>query len=158
MNILHFCVTWVIFQPFRRRDVKRCKGFPCYFSFTQSYIPSYSKTSWKNETKIILLWSRINAKNWVFVVPYHISWQRIVIRCVVTVDYGHFSCRHRPGIVLPKQNVYVNELNIVLLHAFRSDEFTIVTRKWTKSGLYFTDILHVTCTKWHLANEDCQCL
>ena len=113
MNILHFCVTWVIFQPFRRRDVKRCKGFPCYFSFTQSYIPSYSKTSWKNETKIILLWSRINAKNWVFVVPYHISWQRIVIRCVVTVDYGHFSCRHRPGIVLPKQNVYINELNIV---------------------------------------------
>ena len=39
---------------------------------------------------------RINEveKKWVFVVPCHISWQRITIRCVVIVDYGHFSCRH----------------------------------------------------------------
>ena len=64
------------------------------FSFTQLYIPSYSKTLSQNETKISLLWSEINAKKWVFIVPHHISWQRIANRRVVTVDYGDFSCHH----------------------------------------------------------------
>ena len=72
----------------------KASGFPGYFSFTQLYIPSHTKTSWQNQTKISLLWSRVNAKNRVFVLPYHISWQRIAICCAVTVDYGHFSCRH----------------------------------------------------------------
>ena len=140
---------------------QRCKasGFPYYFSFTQLYIPAYSKTLWQNETKISLLWSRINAKKWVFVVPYHISWQRIAIRCVITVNYGHFSCHHNSRIGFSKQNVYVNELNIVLLYAFRPDEFKIVTRKWTQSGPYFTDIIHVICTEWHMimvGDEHCQ--
>ena len=49
--------------------------------------------------KLALLRSKINAKNRVFVVSYHISRQHIAIRCVVTVDYGHFSCRHNSGIV-----------------------------------------------------------
>ena len=49
--------------------------------------------------------------------------QPIAIRCVVTVDYGHFSCRHKSRIGISKQNVYVNELNIVLLYVFCSDEF-----------------------------------
>ena len=93
------------------------------FSFTQLYIPSYSKTLSQNERKTSLLRSGINAKKLVFVVPYHISWQRITIRCVVTVDYGHFLCRHGPRTGFSKQNVYVNELNIVLLYVFCSDEF-----------------------------------
>ena len=69
------------------------------FSFTQLYIPSYSKTLSQNETKISLLWSEINAKKWVFIVPHHISWQRIAIRSVVTVDYGYFSCHHIEELV-----------------------------------------------------------
>ena len=110
---MHFCITWVIFQQFSRRDVKLV-AFLIIFHLLNYTSP---------QTKISLLWSRINAKKWVFVVPYHISWQRIAIRCVVTADYGDFSCRHNSRIGLWKQNVYVNELNIVLLYAFCSDEF-----------------------------------
>ena len=72
----------------------------------------------KMKQKLALLWSRINAKNRVFVVPYHILWQRIVIHCIVTVDYGHFSCHHKSRIVLSNQNVYTNELNIVFVVCF----------------------------------------
>ena len=49
--------------------------------------------------KLALLRSKINAKNWVFVVPYHTLWQHFGTRCVVTVDYGHFSCCHNSRIV-----------------------------------------------------------
>ena len=53
----------------------------------------------------------VESTQWnVWNVPYHISWQRIAIRFVVTVDYGHFSCRHNSRTGLSKQNVYVNEL------------------------------------------------
>ena len=146
---MHFCITWVIFQQFSRRDVKLV-AFLIIFHLLNYTSP---------QTKISLLWSRINAKKWVFVVPYHISWQRIAIRCVITVNYGHFSCHHNSRIGFSKQNVYVNELNIVLLYAFRPDEFKIVTRKWTQSGPYFTDIIHVICTEWHMimvGDKDCQ--
>ena len=84
---------------------------------------TYSKILWQNETQISLLWSRINAKKWVFIVPYHISLQCIAIRCVVTTIYGHFSCRYNSRIGFSKQNVYDNELNIILLYTFCSDEF-----------------------------------
>ena len=52
--------------------------------------PLITKLHGKLKSKLALLWRKINTKKWVFVVPYHISWQRIAIRCVVTVDYGHF--------------------------------------------------------------------
>ena len=58
-----------------------------------------------------VLWSRSNAKKWVFIVHYHISLQCIVIRCVVTVDYGHFSSSHNSRIVSSKQNVYMSTMN-----------------------------------------------
>ena len=51
------------------------------------------------------------------------------IRYIVTVDYGHFSCRHNSRTVLSNQNVCANELNIVLFCAFRSNEFKIVTKQ-----------------------------
>ena len=57
--------------------------------------------------KLALLGSRINVKNRVFVVPYHISRQRIVIA------NGRFSCRYNSKIVLLNQNACANELNIV---------------------------------------------
>ena len=97
------------------------------------HLLNYSKTLWLNETKISLLWSRINAKKWVFIVPYHISWQRITIRCIITVSYGNFSCRHNSIIGFSKENVYVNKLNIVLLYAFCSDEFKY---RYNASNLY----------------------
>ena len=65
--------------------------------------------------------SEINAKKGVFTVLYHISWQCIAIRCVVTFEYGHISSRHNSRIGFWKQNDYVNELNIVLFYAFCSD-------------------------------------
>ena len=65
--------------------------------------------------------------------PYHISWQHIKICCVVTVNYGHFSCRHNSRIGFSKQGVYVNELNIVLLYAFCFDEFKY---RYNASNLY----------------------
>ena len=133
---MHFCITWVIFQQFSRRDVKLV-AFLIIFHLLNYTSP---------QTKISLLWSRINAKKWVFVVPYHISWQLIAIRCVVTAAYSHFWCHHNSSIGFSKQNVYVNELNIVLLYAFRSDKFKIVTRIWTQSGPYFLDIMHVIWT------------
>ena len=120
---MHFCITWVIFQQFSRRDVKLV-AFLIIFHLLNYTSP---------QTKISLLWSRINAKKWVFVVPCHISLQRIPIRCVVTTDYGHFSCRHYSRIGFSKQNVYVNELNIVLLYAFCSDEFKY---RYNASNLY----------------------
>ena len=82
----------------------------------------------------------------IFIVPYHISLQRIAIRCVVTVNYGHFSCRHNSRIGFSKQNVYVNELNIVLLYEF----FLTNSNK---------DIMQVICTERHMImvdDEDCQ--
>ena len=120
---MHFCTTWVIFQQFNRRDVKLV-AFLIIFHLLNYTSP---------QTKISLLWSRINAKKWVFVVPYHISWQRIAIRCVVTADYSHFWCHHNSRIGFSKQNVYVNELNIVLLYAFCSDEFKY---RYNASNLY----------------------
>ena len=63
--------------------------------------------------KLSLLCSRINAKKQVFVVPYHISWQRIAIRCVVTVNYGHFSHRHNSRIVLSNGS---NQIPILQLY------------------------------------------
>ena len=149
---MHFCITWVIFQPFRRRDVKSV-AFLVIFHLRSNTFPLIPKLHGKMKQKLSYYEVELTPK---IEFLLHLI-RRIVIRCVITVDYGHFSCRHRPGIVFPKQNVYVNELNIFLLHASRSDEFKIVTRKWTKSGLYFTDILHVICTTWHLADEDCQC-
>ena len=77
---------------------------------------------------LALLLSRINSKNRVFAVPYHILWQHIAIRCIVTVDYGQFSWRYNSNNVFPNQNVCANELNIVLLCAFRADKFKIVNR------------------------------
>ena len=67
--------------------------------------------------KLALLWSGINAKNRVFIEPYHISLQHIAIRCVVIVDYGHFSCRHKSEIVLSNQKVFAKELNIIMLRS-----------------------------------------
>ena len=87
-------------------------------NYTPPLIP---KLHGKMKQKLALLWSRINAKNQVFVVPYHISFQCIAVRCAVTVDYSHFSCRHNLRIVLPNQNACANELNIVLLRAFDDD-------------------------------------
>ena len=58
--------------------------------------------------------------------PSHISWQRIVIRCAVTANYGHFLCGRNSRIILANQNVCAKELNIVLLSAFSSEEFKIV--------------------------------
>ena len=46
---------------------------------------------------------------------YHILQQRIAIRCVVTNDYGYFSCRRDSRIVRSNQKVRVKELNIVTL-------------------------------------------
>ena len=63
----------------------------------------------------------------------YLSWQSIAICCVVTVNYGHFSCRHNSGIGFSKQNIYVNELNIILLYAFCSDEFKY---RYNASNLY----------------------
>ena len=83
-----------------------------FFHLLSYASPLITKLHSKMKQKLALLWSRINAKNRVFVVPYHISWQRIAIQCV---DYGHFSCRHKSRIVLSNQNVYTNELNIVFV-------------------------------------------
>ena len=120
---MHFCITWVICQQFSRRDVKLV-AFLIIFHLLNYTSP---------QTKISLLWSRINAKKWVFVVPYHISWQRIAIRCVVILNYGHFSCCYNWRIGFSKRSVYVNELNIILLHAFCSDEFKY---RYNASNLY----------------------
>ena len=120
---MHFCITWVIFQQFSRRDVKLV-AFLIIFHLLNYTSP---------QTKISLLWSRINAKKWVFVVPYHISWQRIAICCVVTVDCGHFSCHQNSRIGFSKPNVYVNELNIVLLYEVCPDEFKY---RYNASNLY----------------------
>ena len=116
--------------------------------------PLIPKLHGKMKQKLALLWERINAENWVFFVPYHISWQLSAIRCVLTIDYSYFSCCHNSKIALSNQNICTNELIIVLLGAFLSDELSlekslqkIVTRMWTRSGPYFTDILHVICTK-----------
>ena len=57
----------------------------------------------------------------------------MAIRCVVAVNYGHFSCRYNSRIGFSMQNVYVNELNIVLLYAFCSDEFKY---RYNASNLY----------------------
>ena len=67
-----------------------------YFSFTHLYIPFYSKTSWQNETKgiPIMKQNQRQKQNRIFVMPYHISWKRITISCIVSVNYGHFSCGH----------------------------------------------------------------
>ena len=62
--------------------------------------PLLLKRHGKMKQKLALLCSRINAKSRVFVAPYHISWQRIAIGCVVTIIYGHFSYRHNSRIVL----------------------------------------------------------
>ena len=120
---MHFCITWVICQQFSRRDVKLV-AFLIIFHLLNYTSP---------QTKISLLWSRINAKKWVFVVPYHILWQRTAIGCVITVDYGHFLCHHNSRIRFSKQNVYVNKLNIVLLYEFCSDEFKY---RFNASNLY----------------------
>ena len=48
-------------------------------------------------------------------------------------QYGHFSCRYNSKIGFLKQNVYVKELNIVLLYAFCSDEFKY---RYNASNLY----------------------
>ena len=130
--------TSVIFQQFNRRDVKLVV-FLIIFHLL-NYTPSLIAKRFDNETKISLLWSRINAKKWVFIVPYHISWQPIAIRCVDTVDDGHFSCRHNSTIGFSKQNVYVNELNIVLLYAFCYDEFKY---RYNASNLYW--VTHDNC-------------
>ena len=129
---MHFCITWVIFQQFSRRDVKLV-AFLIIFHLLNYTSPLIPKHYGKMKKKINLLWSGINTKKWVFVVPYHISWQRIAIRCVVTAVYSHFWCHHNSSIGFSKQNVYVNKLNIVLLYAFRSDEFKC---RYNVSNLY----------------------
>ena len=144
---MHFYITWVIFQQFSRRDVKLL-AFLIIFHLLNYTSPLILKHYGKMKKKINLLWSGINTKKWVFVVPYHISWQRIAICCVVTVDHGHFSCRYNSRIGFLIQNVYVNKLNIVLLYAFCS--------VLTNSN---TDIMQVICTEWHMmmvGDEDCQ--
>ena len=48
------------------------------------------------------------------------------------------------------ENVHAIELNLALLRAFRSDDFEIVTVKWTYSGSYYTYILHLISADWHM--------
>ena len=91
--------------------------------------------------------------------PCQILWQSMTLRCVVTDDYGHFSYCCFSKVGSSNQNVHASELNLVLLRAFRSDEFKIVTVKWTYSGPYYTYILHVISAEWHIAikeEEYCQ--
>ena len=52
----------------------------------------------------------------------------------LTVNYSHFSCHHNSRIGFSKQNVYVNELNIVLLYTLCSDEFKY---RYNLSNLYW---------------------
>ena len=118
---MHFLITWVIFQQFSPWDVKLVAFLTFHLlNYTSALIPKLY-----GEMKRKLTYYEVESipKKWVFIVPYHISWQRIAIRCVVTVDYGRFSCRHNSRIGFSKQNVHVNELNIVLLYAFCSNEF-----------------------------------
>ena len=84
----------------------------CLLNYISTLI---SKLHGNMKQKLAPLWSRFNNK--VFVVPYHISWQRIAICCVVTVDYVHFSRCHNSRTVLSNQNVCTNPLNIVLTNS-----------------------------------------
>ena len=85
--------------------------------------PFIPKLHGKMKQKLALLWSRINAKNRALLCLVTFLLQPIAIRCVVTVDYDHFLCHCNSRIVLLNQNICANELNIVLLCAFRSDKF-----------------------------------
>ena len=115
---MHFCITSAIFHQFSRRDVKLVAFL------TQLYISSYSKTLWQNETNISLLWSGINAKK----MSFHCTLSHFI------ATYCCWLCRYcRYWIGFSKQNVYVNELNIVLLYAFCSDEFKY---RYNASNLY----------------------
>ena len=84
----------------------------CLLNYISTLI---SKLHDNMKQKLAPLWSRFNNK--VFVVPYHISWQRIAICCVVTVDFVHFSCRHNSRTVLSNQNICTNALNIVFTNS-----------------------------------------
>ena len=69
-NILHFCITWAIFQQFSRRDVKLVPFFIIFhlLNYTSPLIPKLH-----GHMKQSLLWSRINAKKRDFVVHGNIS-------------------------------------------------------------------------------------
>ena len=146
---MHFLITWVIFQQFSHGDVKLV-AFLIIFHLLNYTTPLIPKRYGKMKQKSSLLWSGINAKKSVFTVPYHISWQRNVICCVVTVDYGHFSCRHNSRISFSKQN----ELNIALMHVFCSEEF-----KYRHNASYLYRATHDN-SKWRrmsmvIATERC---
>ena len=66
-----------------------------------------------------------------YLITFHANISQFFVS--LTVNYGHFSCRHNSRIGFSKQNVYVNELNIVLLYTFCSDEFKY---RYNPSNLY----------------------
>ena len=126
---MHFCITWVIFQQFSRRDVKLV-AFLIIFHLLNYTSPLIPKLYGKMKQKLAYYEVESTPKN---ECSLYLSWQSIAICCVVTVNYGHFSCRHNSGIGFSKQNIYVNELNIILLYAFCSDEFKY---RYNASNLY----------------------
>ena len=65
---MDFYITWVIFQQFSRRD-RKLVAFPIIF-INSIIHPLLFQNVIEKVNKISLLWSRINAKKWVFVVPY----------------------------------------------------------------------------------------
>ena len=125
---MHFLITWVIFQQFSHGDVKLVAFLIIFhlLNYTSRLIP---KLYGKMKQKLAYYEVESTPKKWVFIVPYLVSWQS----SVVTVYYGQCSCRHNSRIGFLKQNIYVNELNFVLLYAFCSDEFKY---RYNASNLY----------------------
>ena len=107
-------------------------------SYASHLIP---KLHGKMKHKLALLWSRINAKTGVFVVPHHISWKRITIRCLVTVDYCYSLCSHNSRIVLSNQNNSENELNIVFCVHFVLTNSKFLSGK----GRSYIPVLQIFC-------------
>ena len=141
---MHFCITWAVFQQFRRRDVKLVLFFIIFhlLNYTSPLIPKL-----RGQMKQSLLWSRINAKK----TSYRCSWQRIAICCVVTVDYG------RSLFVSPQLKDRFFEAK----HLFKRIKyrFAVCILSWRiqnryreidVSSPYFTEIMHVICTEWHM--------
>ena len=138
---MQFCITWVIFQQLSRRGVKLVLYFIIFhlLNYTSPLIPNFM-VKWNKAYYEVELTQKTS---------FRCSWQGIAFRCVVTVNCGHFSCRHNSRIGFSKQNVYVNELNMVLLHPFRSGEFKSYKEMDVIRSPYFTEIMHVICRVTH---------
>ena len=121
--------------------------------------PLILKLHGKMKQTLALLWSKINAKNRAFVVSYHKSWQHIAIRCVVTVNYGHFLCRHNSRIVAKR--IKSKRLCQGIKHCFAM----CISFGGIQNCYKEIDIIRslfyrcLICTEWHMimvGDKDCK--